>query len=133
MNADGAVTRIGVAAYRSTRAVGMDPARMVALGFDGLSEYLRRAYQGFESGDVSARAQALDRAFRVVEHLLAALDFEAGGELAMNLEGLYRFLLDRLARANIFNDPELLAECRPVVENLRLAWNEVAGNGDGSA
>jgi flagellar protein FliS len=103
---------------------------MIAMGFVGLHEYLQRAERAFAAGDGGSRAVALDAAFRVVEHLLVALDQNSKAEGISNLTDLYLFLLDRISRANIFNDPELLAECRPVVENLREAWTQIADNAD---
>lgn len=117
---------VEIAAYRSADQIVVSPVQMLVRGFNGLAEYLARAEKAFANGDGVGRAAALDRAFRIVEYLLAALDRTSDASAVPNLVDLYYFLLDRLARANIFNDPQLLAECRPVVENLRLAWKGVA-------
>jgi len=121
----------GIAAYRNAAQSAVRPERMVAMGFAGLSEYLKRADQAFSDGDVGARAAALDGAYRIVEHLWAALDPDSDAEAAGNLADLYWFLLDRLSRANIFDSREVLAECGPVVDNLREAWDQVADDADG--
>ncbi len=121
---------VGIAAYRNAVEAVVRPERMIAMGFVGLHEYLQRAERAFAAGDGASRAVALDAAFRVVEHLLVALDQNSKAEGVSNLTDLYLFLLDRISRANIFNAPELLAECRPVVENLREAWTQIADNAD---
>lgn len=120
----------GIDAYRSVAATSIEPARMIAMGFDGLSEYLVRAQRAFEISDRAARAIALDRAFRIVEHLLGALDPNSDVEVVPNLRALYLFLLDRIGRANVFDEPAPLDDCLPVVENLRAAWTQVASDAE---
>lgn len=132
MNASVSLSRhYGLNAYQNATQ-GLAPAKMVALGFDGLAEYLRRAKQAFEAGDAVTRAHCLDRAFRILEHLAGALDMEVGGEVAENLQMLYNYLMERIGRANIFDQPELLTDCQSVVEDLQSAWNEVASAETGS-
>ena len=119
---------VAIDAYRTVAETHISPARMIAMGFDGLDEYLVRAKRAFNEQDLAGRATALDRAFRIVEHFLGALDPESDLEVVENLKGLYLFLLDRISRANIFGDESLIDECVPVVADLRDAWTEVARN-----
>lgn len=123
----------GIEAYRTVATASMDPARMIAMGFDGVHEYLVRARSAFESGDRVGRASALDRAFRIIEHLLGALDPDCEAEVVGNLRGLYLFLLDRIGRANVFEEPARLDECEPVLDNLRAAWTQVARDAERSS
>lgn len=115
-----------IQAYRDMASESMEPARMIAMGFDGLHEYILRAREAFEKDDRVARATALDRAFQIIEHLLGALDPKSELEVVSNLRDLYLFLLDRIGRANIFEEPARLDECEPVLEDLRAAWTQVA-------
>jgi flagellar protein FliS len=55
---------------------------------------------------------------------MTALNKEQGGEIAINLERLYLFFLDRLAEANITKDPEPMRQIRPLIEDLRNTWAE---------
>lgn len=96
--------------------------RLILLGLEGMLEYIRRARVAIEKRDPGAKAQAMDRAYQIVHHLLVSIDHEHGGEIAENLDSLYRFLLLKLAHANIFDDLVALEECRPVVQDLRQAW-----------
>lgn len=45
--------------------------------------------------------------------------------LARQLEGLYRFAIDRLVMANVTKDPKALRSVRSTIDGLREAW--VAG------
>jgi len=99
--------------------------RLILLGLEGVLEYIRRARVAIEKRDPGAKAQAMDQAYQIVQHLLVSIDHEHGGEIAENLDSLYRFLLLKLAHANIFDDLAALEECRPVVQDLREAWAEL--------
>ena len=116
------VATAAMQAYRQVGNQGLSSDRLVLLGLDGILEYLRRARLAIEQGDLVTKAQSMDKAYQLTAHLLASIDFENGGEIAQNLDSLYRFLLNQLAQANIFDDLQALDACRPVVEDLRDAW-----------
>ncbi|MEY2341111.1 flagellar export chaperone FliS [Acidithiobacillus sp. IBUN Pt1247-S3] len=111
-----------VQAYRQVGQQGVSTDRLVLLGLEGILEYLRRADLAIREGQISAKAESMDKAYQLTAHLLASINYERGGEIAKNLEGLYRFVLEKLALANIFDDLDALASCRPVIEDLRDAW-----------
>lgn len=118
--------RSALNAYKQVDAQSASPNRLVLMAFDGILEYMARAERAFAAGDMAAKAQAILGASQLVEHLLGSLDRERGGEIATNLESLYNFLLIFLGKANVFDDPEALKACKPVVQNLRDAWAVLA-------
>ena len=102
------VATAAMQAYRQVGNQGLSSDRLVLLGLDGILEYLRRARLAIEQGDLATKAQSMDKAYQLTAHLLASIDFENGGEIAQNLDSLYRFLLNQLAQANIFDDLQAL-------------------------
>ncbi|MCI4440290.1 flagellar protein FliS [Tibeticola sediminis] len=119
---------LAVAAYRQVDKTGVPEEKLLVLGLDGILEYLRRARLALVEGAVERKLQSLNRAYQLVEHLLAALPEGNGpdGEGALNrrLAGIYRYLLERLAHANIFDDLEAVDDCSAVVTALRDSWIE---------
>ncbi len=117
-------TAYALRAYRQVEGQGVPGEKLFMLGLDGVLEYLRRAEAALQQGDLAAKGAALGRAYQLVEHLLAALPEPAAEQqqLGQRLERIYRHLLDRLAHANIFDDPQAMAECREVVQALRESW-----------
>jgi len=118
-----------VQAYRQVGQQGLSVNRRVLLGLEGLLEYIRRARLAMEQGDLLAKAEAMDKGYRLTAHLLASVDLEHGGEIAIKLQELYRFLLQQLALANIFDDLDKLDACTPVVQDLRDAWRGLLERG----
>lgn len=114
-------------AYRQVGQQGVQEERLLVLGLDGILEYLRRARSAIQDKAVERKVQSMTRAYQIVEHLLVALPEPGSGEsgdLSERLAGIYRYLLERLGQANIFDDTKALDDCAAVVTTLRDSWLE---------
>lgn len=115
------------------RAVGTEtavqsatPHRLIAMLFDGYMDAIAVARGALRSGQVEAKGRAIGRAARIVEEgLKAALNLEAGGQLAQDLRDLYVYLGARLTLANLRNDEKILDECAALMQPIRDAWAEI--------
>ena len=72
-----------------------------------------------ETGDGIARAHD------VIAELRGALDLDAGGELAENLDSIYEFCLDRLTEANSSREAQPIHHALTAVRPLEEAWREL--------
>ncbi|PKY11252.1 flagellar export chaperone FliS [Acidithiobacillus marinus] len=120
-------TAAAMQAYKQVGNQGVSSDRLVLLGLEGILEHIRRARLAIMAHDISSKAESMDKAYQLTAHLLASVNFEQGGEIAKNLDSLYRFLLNQLAQANIFDDLQALDACQPVLEDLRDAWRGLLG------
>ena len=120
-------TAVALNAYRQVGQQGVQDERLLVLGLDGILEYLRRARSAIRERALDRKVQSMTRAYQIVEHLLVALP-EPGsndsGDLSQRLAGIYRYLLERLGQANIFDDTAALDDCAAVVTTLRDSWLE---------
>ena len=117
-------------AYRNiaaeTGVADASPHRLVAMLYDGYMEAVAEARGAIQHNDVERKGRAIGRAVRIVEEgLRAALNLNAGGQLAGDLNELYRYVGTRLTQANLRNDLDALDECRRLIEPLRDAWNQI--------
>ena len=117
------------AAYQSGQVTSAGPVRIVVLLYEGALRFSRQALEKFD--DPSSRGQALGRAHRIVSELLAALDHEAGPDIAANLDNLYGYMLDALTRANVNRDRNALQSTIKVLETVLPAWREIDGQEPG--
>ena len=118
---------LAVNAYRQVARQGIPEDKLLVLGLDGVLEYMRRAKAAIDGGALADKVFALNRAQQLVEHLLAALPEEGDaqrGALTQRLAGVYRYVLERLYYANIFDDTAALDDCAAVVVALRDSWVE---------
>jgi flagellar protein FliS len=103
------------------------PHRLVAMLFEGLNEAIAQAHGAMAAKNVNQKVKAISRAIAIVdEGLRAALDMQAGGQLAADLNDLYSYITVRLTQANLRNDPKALDECKSLIAPLHQAWNEIA-------
>jgi flagellar protein FliS len=116
-----------VARYQSSRVETASPIQIVVALYDGAIRFLRVAEEAMGRKDHAAKGHALQRAHAVVTELTATLDHAAAPELCAQLEQLYLFVLERIGTSNLRADPSLAAEARRVLEQLRGAWAELAG------
>src|ERR1044071_5854798 len=75
-------------------------------------------------GDIAEKGKHILRVNDIVSQFMASLDYEIGGELAQNLEGLYRYMLDQMLVANVKNDPKPLEVVASLLITLKQGWEE---------
>ena len=117
------------AAYKTQEIMTASPARLVAMLFDRAIASLNEAIEAIKAGDIERRWNANRRAIEVVAHLAMTLDMEKGGQIAQNLDQLYRFVLSLLPQIDLRNDVKPAEDAIRILEPLRVSWYELAGQG----
>ncbi len=111
-------------AYRENQITTTDSCTVLLMLYDGAIEALKRAVSFMALGDMAAKGHDLLRANDIINQFIASLDFEVGGEIAQNLDGLYRYMLDQILLANVNNDPVPLRTAIALLSTLKYAWEE---------
>lgn len=119
--------------YRNTATLVDDKKHILLTAYEGLVRLLERARRGIEEKNPKERGEAIGKALAVIGELDCALDREVGGEIAENLENLYRFASLQLTLANMKNDPNALDAARRVIETLKEAFEQAARNVEAAA
>jgi flagellar protein FliS len=103
------------------------PARLVLALYDGAIGSVERASEALAVAEEPRRTETvhreLVRAQNILTELRIALDHEAGGVIAANLDSLYSWCLARLPDANVAKDPAGLPPVQKVLGDLREAWS----------
>ncbi len=125
-----AAARNPAAAYArvalDTSARYADDHTLIQLLYDEALVQIGIAREAMAQQAQQLKGQAINKATTIlVEGLLAALDLEAGGELATNLARLYLYMTEGLVAAHRTNNLEQLAEVRDLLEGLRDAWAQI--------
>lgn len=122
-NRAAAYSKVGVETGVSTAS----PHKLIVMLYDGALMAIATAMLAIERNDVSAKGASLSKAIEIIANGLdAALDHEAGGELALRLSALYEYMTDRLLHANLHNDREALQEVTELLSGLRESWQAIA-------
>lgn len=113
-------------AYLARELSAASPAKRVAMLLDRALASLGEVGRAIERGDIQGRWTANNQAVNILETLWMTLDLEKGGEIAANLDKLYRFMLQHLTLVDLKNDPKPAAEVAALLEPLRRSWHEIA-------
>lgn len=115
-----------------TSVDGADPHQLVALLYEALLRAIAAARTALARGDIAAKGAEIGKAVRILEEgLKAGLNVEAGGEVALNLRGVYAYCVGRLTQANLKNDDARLVEVVALIEPIAQAWVQIQTRADG--
>jgi flagellar protein FliS len=93
---------------------------------DGAVRYTQYARQGIENNDVKISNENISKIISILSQLDAALDKSVGGEIAENLSGLYKFLMNQYTQANLQEDPSLLDDAEKILKDIKEAFDGAA-------
>jgi flagellar protein FliS len=99
--------------------------RLVIMLYDGAIASLQQALEAIETGDLEGRCRSVNLAVDILANLSLALDIERGGEVADNLSKLYGFMISRLQRVSLLNDPQPARDVIKLLEILHESWCEL--------
>ena len=113
-------------AYRRTQAEAGTPLELVVMLYDGALRFLTQAQDAMRARDIRARHVALDKTLAIIGHLQSTLDTERGGNISVELDRLYSYMLGRLLEGAAQNDVSALGEVSKLLADLRDAWHTIA-------
>lgn len=113
------------AQFVNDSVLSASPARLLTMLYDRVVLDLDRAERAQRAGDQVEVRNQLDHAQDIISELLVTLKVEAW-EGAPQLATIYKYLLTQIMSAGISRDPELIVECRNIIEPIRQAWHEAA-------
>lgn len=118
----------GIKEYQSvgtqTSIVDADPHRLVQLLFEGALARISAAKGHITRKEYDKKSNQINSAINIIGGLQESLNLDAG-ELALNLERLYDYMIRRLFEANIRNSVEMLEEVNNLLTQIKSAWDEI--------
>lgn len=120
----------GVRAYAQvkveTAVSTANPVQLVVLLYEGAISAIASAKGEMERRNIAQKAQLVNKAIDIIEGLRSALEFNQGGDIAVSLNDLYLYMVQRLSTANLKNDPVILDEVIALLRELLGAWEILA-------
>lgn len=120
----------GVRAYAQvkveTAVSTANPVQLVVLLYEGAISAIASAKGEMERRNIAQKAQFINKAIDIIEGLRNALEFSQGGDIAISLNDLYLYMVQRLSTANLKNDPAILDEVTSLLRELLGAWEVLA-------
>ena len=122
----------GIQNYRKTSVLTADRKRLVLMCYEGAIDQLRIGKQKYMEKDFEGKAKAFIKVQDIINELRCSLDFEKGGEIAQNLDALYRYILQRLTQGDINRDMKAVDETIWMLGELKSAWEQAFYKGANS-
>ena len=102
-----------------------DPHRLIQMLMEGGLQRIAQAKGAMQYGNTPLKGELIGKAVAIIGGLQDALDIKQGGEVAANLNELYQFMQQRLAQANLNNDPALLDEVANLLREIKEGWDGI--------
>lgn len=114
--------------YHKTSVTTAKKEKILLMLYEGAIKFVRQAQVKMQKNEISAKGQLISKSTAILSELMNTLDFKVGGQLAVDLENLYIFMIDQLIEGNIHNDIERLKNVEKLLKILYSAWSEVINN-----
>ena len=108
--------------YKDNQINTADPGTILLMLYEGAIDSLKRAMGHLATGNVAEKGKCILRAHDIITQFIVSLDYDVGGELARDLEGLYRYMLDQILLANTDNDSLSLERVVSLLSTLKDGW-----------
>ena len=101
------------------------PHQLVKMLLDGATNKLSTARGMMERGEMATKGQVIGQTISIITGLQSSLDLDAGGDIALNLDSLYDYMVRRLTTANLNNDAEPVDEVLALLKQIGSAWEGI--------
>jgi flagellar protein FliS len=109
---------------QSTASAASSVGQVVAL-YDRILRDFRSAIAAIGAGQIENRVNSLNHALTIIGELQGVLDFQRGGEAAVNLDNFYKVTRAMVTMAGVNCSVDLLQELVSMFARLRAAWAHV--------
>lgn len=101
------------------------PHRLIQMLMEGALERIATSKGCIQRGEIAAKGEQIGKAIAIIGGLRDALNKEAGGEIATDLDALYDYMQRRLLEANLGSDVALLDEVADLLRPIKEAWDTI--------
>ncbi|WP_415895614.1 flagellar export chaperone FliS [Neptuniibacter sp. PT34_22] len=99
--------------------------KLIAMLFDGALTALAQAKGAIERNQVEERTENLNKASDIIVGLKGSLDLEKGGEVAVNLDELYNYMIRQIVTANRDKSADKVQEVMDLILEVRSGWSSM--------
>lgn len=108
--------------YKTTSVQSASREKILLMLYEGAIKFTKLAIKAIEEKKIADRGMNIGRAFDIIMELNNTLDHKVGGEVAVQLEQLYMFMMDQYTKANISGSPEPLQSNLKLLQTLYDGW-----------
>lgn len=102
-----------------------DPYTVIQMLMQGVLENCNYAKGAIEHKNMEKKSHHIGRAQAILESLIVSLNPEAGADATDNLIGLYGYMSDRLMKASVELDTQIIDEVMSLMVDIKSAWDQI--------
>ena len=125
--------RAGTARYQSvdiaSRIEGATPHQLVQIMYEELLKALDAMAFATARGDYVQRGQQQSKALGVLTGLETSLDFDKGGQIAVDLVAIYREGRRLVIAGGRESDAPQIVQAREMIQEIAAAWDAIGKRG----
>ncbi len=108
-----------------TGVAGASPHRLVQMLMEGALNRIATAKGFLARGEIAQKGEQITNAVAILTGLRNSLDFDQGGDIAANLDGLYDYMVRRLMEGHRGNDTAALDEVSGLLRQVKEGWDAI--------
>lgn len=112
----------GYGKYKKASVESASKEKILLMLYEGAIKFVKQAKEAGENKNIKERGELIGRAYDIIMELASTLDHKVGGEMAVNLEQLYIYIMEELTRGNITGDIKHLDNSLKVLTILYDGW-----------
>jgi len=102
-----------------------NPHKLISLLMAGTLERVEQAKQAVEQGNDQEKFILVEKIVAIINGLRASLNFEQGGDIAITLDQLYAYMLERIFAADSKEDEQaVLEEIEKLMAEVKSGWDQ---------
>ena len=105
--------------YQNNQVMTASPEQILIMLYDGAIRFVRQAKQAMVNGRQADKATSISKAVAIITEFSNTLDYEVGGEIALDLSQLYAFMIRELAAVNAQSNADRLEPVEKILLDLR--------------
>jgi flagellar protein FliS len=109
--------------YQQSNVRTVSKEKLLIMLFDGAIGFARASRSRLDSGDMVGFREYLVKCQAIVSEFLSTLDMKVGGDVAVNLQQLYLFLIDHMNQANIRNSGRHMDDVVRILTTIREGFD----------
>jgi flagellar secretion chaperone FliS len=110
--------------YKTTSIQSASREKILLMLYEGAIKFTKLAVKACEEKKIAERGYNIGRAYDIIMELNNTLDHKIGGEISLNLEQLYIFMMGQYTKSNISGDPSHLISNLKMLETLYDGWKQ---------
>lgn len=108
--------------YFQNQVKTVNREKILIMIYDSALLFLRQAREAGENGNKIVKIEKKEKLLKILTELSKTLNVENGGEVAIQLDNIYRYMIKELIRSNTKDDPEFLNVVERILMDLRGGW-----------